>query len=85
MPDHGRGIKERRPCRYHNQGYLMVRLTLLALTLLSSGAQAGSESNVRPTIIRCDYETPNRDPRCVGVGPADGSSTTERPHRKSLR
>jgi hypothetical protein len=64
---------------------LMISLTLLALTLLSSGAHAGSESNVRPTIIRCDYETPNRDPRCVGVGPADGSFTAERPHKKSSR
>jgi hypothetical protein len=63
----------------------MIRLTLLALTLLSSGAHAGSESNLRPTIIRCDYETPNRDSRCVGVGPAEGSSTVERPHRKSSR
>jgi hypothetical protein len=34
--------------------------------LTSNGVCIGSESNVRPTIIRCDYETPNRDPRCVG-------------------
>jgi hypothetical protein len=79
----------------------MIRLILLALTLLSSLAHAdfkqcnglqtsngvciGSESNVPPTIIRCDYETPNRDPRCVGVGPGDGPSTAERPRRKSPR
>jgi hypothetical protein len=67
----------------------MIRLTLLALTLLSSGAHANSESNVRPAIIRCDYPD-NSNPRCVGVGAAESAPTaaptaTERHHKKSSR
>ena len=62
----------------------MTRLILLAL-LLSSPAHAegwcngmltsnnvciGSESNVPPVIVRCNYYDSggNSDPRCVGVG-----------------
>jgi hypothetical protein len=57
---------------------------LIALSLLSSPAHAerwcngmqtsnnvciGSESNVPPVIVRCDYyNSSNSDPRCVGVG-----------------
>jgi hypothetical protein len=58
---------------------------LLAFTLLSSPARAdstwcngirtsngscfGGESNMAPTIIRCDYpDGSNSDPRCVGIG-----------------
>jgi hypothetical protein len=66
----------------------MTRLILLAL-LLSSPANAGNDSNARPTIIRCDYPD-NGNPRCVGVGPAESSptttpTTTERHHKKSSR
>jgi hypothetical protein len=41
----------------------MTRLILLAL-LLSSPANAGNDSNARPTIIRCDYPD-NGNPRCA--------------------
>jgi hypothetical protein len=52
--------------------------------LTSNGVCTGSESNVPPVIIRCDYaDGSNSDPRCVGVGPTDRPSTAERPHKKS--
>jgi hypothetical protein len=80
----------------------MNRIMLLAIALLASPGHAdsktcngiltsngvciGSESNVPPVIIRCDYyDSSNSDPRCVGVGPTDGHSTAERPHKKSPR
>src|ERR1700738_3345004 len=66
-----------------NERQIMTRLILLAL-LLTTPAHAegwcngmltpnhvciGSESNVPPVIVRCDYYNgSNRDPRCVGVG-----------------
>jgi len=35
----------------------------------SNGSCIGSESNVPPTIVRCDYsDGSNSDPRCVGIG-----------------
>jgi hypothetical protein len=40
---------------------------LLVVMMLSSPAHASSESTARPTIVRCDHETPNRNSRCVGV------------------
>ena len=68
---------------------------LLALALLSSPAHAetycdltsngiciGSESNVPPVIVRCNYDNSgNSDPRCVGVG--DRHPTVERHRVKS--
>jgi hypothetical protein len=75
----------------------MTRLILLALTLLASPASAekycncllttnnvciGSESNVPPVIIRCNYEGSNSDSRCVGVGRAD-SHSVDPPRPKS--
>ena len=70
---------------------------LIALSLLSSPAHAegwcngmltsnnvciGSESNVPPVIVRCDYYNgSNSDPRCVGVG--DQRPTVERRTKKS--
>jgi hypothetical protein len=75
----------------------MIRLLLLAL-LLSSPAHAethcdgmltsnniciGSESNVPPVIVRCNYydNSGNSDPRCVGV--SDRHLIVERPRSKS--
>jgi hypothetical protein len=75
----------------------MTVRTALLLALLSSPAHAESTwcvltsngvCNITPTIIRCDYESPNRNPRCVGVGPADGVISTaaeQKPHRKAPR
>jgi hypothetical protein len=73
-----------------------MRLILLAL-LLTSPARAegwcngiltsnnvciGSEPNVPPVIVRCDYYNgSNSDPRCVGVG--DQRPTVERRTNKS--
>jgi hypothetical protein len=38
-------------------------------TLTSNGVCIGGESNMAPTIIRCDYpDGSNCDPRCVGIG-----------------
>jgi hypothetical protein len=51
-------------------------------TLTSNGVCIGSESNMAPTIIRCDYPGGSNDPRCVGVGPAD-SRPVDRPRPKS--
>jgi hypothetical protein len=37
--------------------------------VVSNGSCIGSESNVPPTIVRCDYpDGSNSDPRCVGIG-----------------
>jgi hypothetical protein len=70
---------------------------LLALMLLTSPAYAetycdgiltsnnvciGSEGNVPPVIVRCNYDNSgNSDPRCVGVG--DRHPTVERHRVKS--
>jgi hypothetical protein len=78
----------------------MISIILLALALLSSPAHAetncngiltsnnvciGSESNVPPVIVRCNYydSSGNSDPRCVGVG--DRRPIVEKPRPKSLR
>ena len=76
----------------------MTRIILIALALLSSPAHAdrscdgiltsndvciGSESNVPPVIIRCDYYSSNTDPRCVGVGRADQPVDRPRPKKST--
>jgi hypothetical protein len=38
-------------------------------TLTSNGVCIGSEANMAPTIIRCDYpDGSNSDSRCIGIG-----------------
>jgi hypothetical protein len=73
----------------------MTHIILLVFALLTSPAHAdrycdgiltsnnvciGSESNVPPVIIRCNYDSSNSDPRCVGVGRAD--QPIDRPRAK---
>jgi hypothetical protein len=50
--------------------------------ITSNGSCIGSESNVPPVIIRCNYEGSNSDSRCVGVGRAD-SRPIDPPRPKS--
>jgi hypothetical protein len=76
----------------------MTHIIPIALALLSSPAHAegwcngmltsnnaciGSESNVPPVIIRCDYYSSNTDPRCVGVGRADQPIDRPRPKKST--
>ena len=50
--------------------------------VVSNGSCIGSESNVPPVIIRCNYEGSNSNSRCVGVGRAD-SHSVDPPRPKS--
>ena len=71
---------------------------ILALMLLTTPARAdrycdgiltsndvciGSELNVPPVIIRCDYYSSNTDPRCVGAGRADQPIDRPRPKKST--
>ena len=51
--------------------------------LTSNNVCIGSDSNVPPAIVRCDYDSSNSDPRCIGVGCPDRHPIVERPRPKS--
>ena len=51
--------------------------------LTSNNVCIGSDSNVPPVIVRCDYYSGNTDPRCVGVGRADQPIDRPRPKKST--